>query len=56
MLEITEKYTCDLTGVVHCKVVNEIGREFTLLENEIIEIKKQGFVVKDKTKQQRNEN
>jgi hypothetical protein len=42
-MKIIKKYTCDLTGVTHCVVKNELGREFTLLENEIIEMKKMGF-------------
>jgi hypothetical protein len=46
MLKIIKKYTCDLTDVTHCVVENELGRQFTLLESEIVEIKKMGFVVK----------
>ena len=43
MIKIIKKYTCDLTGVTHCVVANELGREFTLLESEIFEMKKMGF-------------
>jgi hypothetical protein len=45
MLKFVKKYTCDLTGVTHCVVENELGRQIILFESEIIEMKKKGFII-----------
>jgi hypothetical protein len=45
MLKIIRKFVCDLTGVTCVIVENELGRQYTLLESEIREMRKMGFTI-----------